>query len=130
VSTKSVMGITATGRRRNRSWPEALKREIVAASFAPGASVSVVARQYDVNANQVFSWRRLYRDDPRVAAVPSASQLIPVMVTSEQDAVSTQASTVTATIEIDLAGKYRVRVSSGVDTAVLRRVLDVLERRR
>jgi transposase-like protein len=130
VSTKSVMGITATGRRRNRSWPEALKREIVAASFAPGASVSVVARQYDVNANQVFSWRRLYRDDPRVAAVPSASQLIPVMVTSEQDAVSTQASTVTATIEIDLAGKYRVRVSSGVDTAVLRRVLDALERRR
>jgi hypothetical protein len=65
-----------------------------------------------------------------VAAVPSASQLIPVMVTSEQDAVSTQASTVTATIEIDLAGKYRVRVSSGVDTAVLRRVLDALERRR
>jgi transposase len=124
------MGITATGRRRNRSWPEALKREIVAASFAPGASVSVVARRYDVNANQVFSWRRLYRDDPRVAAVPSASQLIPVMVTSEQDAVSTQASTVTATIEIDLAGKYRVRVSSGVDTAVLRRVLDALERRR
>jgi transposase len=54
VSTKSVMGMTATGRRRNRSWPEALKREIVAASFAPGASVSVVARRYDVNANQYF----------------------------------------------------------------------------
>lgn len=132
MSTKSIMGITATGRRRNRSWPEALKREIVAASFAPGASVSVVARQYDVNANQVFSWRRLYRDDPRVAAVPSASQLIPVMVTSEQDAVSTQPSTVAVAgmIEIDLAGKYRVRVSGGVDTAVLRRVLDALERRR
>jgi transposase-like protein len=40
------MGTTATGRRRNRSWPEALKREIVAASFAPEASVSVVARQH------------------------------------------------------------------------------------
>jgi transposase-like protein len=24
----------------------------------------MVARHYDVNANQVFSWRRLYRDDP------------------------------------------------------------------
>ena len=85
---------------------------------------------YDVNANQVFSWRRLYLDDPRVPAVASVSQLIPVMVTPEQAAVSTQASTVTATIEIDLADKYRVRVSSGVDAAVLRRVLDVLERRR
>ena len=130
MSTKSVMGATVTGRRRNRSWPEALKREIVAASFAPGSSVSMVARQYDVNANQVFSWRRLYRDDPRVPAVASVSQLIPVMITTEQDAVSTQASTVAAAIEIDLAGKYRVRVSSGVDAEALRRVLDVLERRR
>src|SRR5664279_5541497 len=31
---------------------------------------------------------------------------------------------------IDLAGKYRVRVSSGVDAEALQRVLDVLERRR
>ena len=90
----------------------------------------MVARHYDVNANQVFSWRRLYRDNPRMPAVPSASQLIPVMVTAEQDAVTTQASTVAATIEIDLAGKYRVRVSRGVDAEALRRVLDVLEQRR
>ncbi|MEJ0046439.1 MAG: transposase [Rhodospirillales bacterium] len=34
--------------------------EIVAASLAPGASVSVVARQYDVNTNLVFSWRKRY----------------------------------------------------------------------
>jgi transposase len=90
----------------------------------------MVARHYDVNANQVFSWRRLYRGDPRVSGVPSASQLIPVVVTAEQDAVVTQPSTVVETIEIDLAGKYCVRVSSGVDAEALRRVLDVLERRR
>ena len=130
MSTKSVMGIIATGRRRNRSWPEALKREIVAASFAPDASVSVVARHYDVNANQVFNWRKLYREDPRAPAVPVVPQLIPVVVTAEQDAVTTQASTVAAMIEIDLAGKYRVRVSRGVDAEALRRVLDVLEQRR
>jgi transposase len=129
VSTKSVLGITATGRRRNRSWPEALKREIVAASFAPGASVSTVARHYDVNANQVFSWRKRYRDEPRAPAVRSAPQLIPVVVTAEQDAVATRPSSVAETIEIDLAGKYRVRVGSGVDAQALRRVLDVLERR-
>ena len=129
MSTKLVMGITATGRRRNRSWPEALKREIVAASYAPGASVSKVARHYDVNANQVFGWRKRYRDDPRAPAMPAAPRLIPVMVTAEQDAVATQPSSVAETIEIDLAGKYRVRVSSGVDAQALRRVLDVLERR-
>ena len=53
-----------------------------------------------------------------------------MVVTAEQDAVATQPSTVVETIEIDLAGKYRVRVSSGVDAEALRRVLDVLERRR
>ena len=129
MSTKSVMGITASGRRRNHSWPEALKREIVAASFAPGSSVSMVARHYDVNANQVFGWRKRYRDEPRAPAMPTAPQLIPVVVTAEQDAVATQRPAVAETIEIDLAGKYRVRVSSGVDGQALRRVLDVLERR-
>jgi transposase len=129
VSTKSVMGTTATGRRRNRSWPKALKREIVAASLAPGASVSMIARHYDVNANQVFDWRKRYRDEPDVLADRSVPQLIPVMVTAEQDAVARQPSSVAETIEIDLAGQYRVRVSSGVDARALRRVLDVLERR-
>jgi len=121
------MGTTAT-KRRNRSWPEALKREIVAASFAPGSSVSVIARHYDVNANQVFGWRKRYRDAPRAPAVLSAPQLMPVVVTAEPDAAATQPTTAATTIEIDLAGKYRVLVSSGVDAQALRRVLDVLER--
>jgi transposase len=129
VSTKPVMGITVAGRRRNRAWPEVLKREIVAASFAPGASVSTVARHYDVNANQVFSWRKRYRDEPRAPAVRPAPQLMPVVVTAEQDADTTRPSTVAETIEIDLAGQYRVRVRTGVDAQALRRVLDVLERR-
>ena len=60
MSTNSVMDTSK--RRRHRSWPEALKREIVAATLTPGSSVSVVGRRYDVNANQVFAWRRRYRD--------------------------------------------------------------------
>ncbi len=129
MSTKPVMGTTATGRPCNRSWPEALKREIVAASFAPGSSVSVVARRYDVNANQVFSWRKRYRDDPRPAADRPAPQLIPVMITAEQDAVAAPPPAVAEKIEIDVTGKYRVHVGSGFDGQALRRVLDVLERR-
>jgi len=111
VSTKPVMGTTATG-RRHRRWPEALKREIVAASLAPGASVSIVAGEYDVNANQVFS-----------------CQLVPVVITAEQDAVAAQPPVVTEKIEIDVSGKYRIRVACGFDGQALRRVLDVLERR-
>ena len=64
-------------RRRHRSWPEELKRKIVAASPEPGSSVSVVARRYDVNANQVFAWRKRYREE---ASAPAALQLMPVTV--------------------------------------------------
>lgn len=128
MSTKLVMGTTVTGRRRHRSWPEALKREIVAASFAPGSSVSIVARQYDVNANQVFSWRKLYREDRPATSAPLAPQLISVMVTAEPDGVAAPPP-VAAMIEIELAGKYRIRVGSSFDGQALRRVLDMLERR-
>jgi transposase len=109
-------------------WPEALKREIVAASFAPGSSVSIVARQYDVNANQVFDWRRRFRHEPSAPVGSSPARLIPVMVTAEQDSAATPFSVVEM-IEIELAGKYRVRLSGGVNAQALRRVLDVLEQR-
>jgi transposase-like protein len=129
VSTKAVMDTTSTGRRRNRSWPEALKREIVAASFAPGSSVSVVARHYDVNANQVFGWRKFYRDGVLAPANPTGPALVPVTVTAAQGGDASPASHAADTIEIELAGRYRVRVGSGVDGKALRRVLDLLERR-
>ena len=129
MSTKSVIGTTATGRPGNRSWPEALKREIVAATFAPGSSVSIVARQYDVNTNQVFSWRRRYREDARLPATTSSAQLIPVTITAERDAVAAPLSSAGEKIEIDIAGKYRVHIGGGFDKQALRRVLDVLERR-
>jgi transposase len=129
VSTKSVMDITSTGRRGNRSWPDALKREIVAASFAPGSSVSIVARQYDVNANQVFSWRKRYREDPHQLCDAASPQLIPVTITAGQDAVTAPPSAVGEKIEIYVVGKYRVQVGCSFDGKALRRVLDVLERR-
>jgi hypothetical protein len=47
-------------------------------------SSSVVARQYDFNANQVLFWRRLHRDVPPAAAVASTSRLIPMMVAANR----------------------------------------------
>jgi transposase len=116
-------------KRRNRSWPEALKREIVASSFAAGASVSVIARRYDVNANQVFRWRQVYRDGSSAAADPPPPRLLPVIVAGAERGDVARAPSALDTIEIELAGRYRVRVGSGVDGTALRRVLDVLERR-
>ena len=135
MSTNRVMGITATGRRRNRSWPEALKREIVAASFAPGASVSVVARQYDVNVNQVFSWRRRYGHGSEVVSPPAPPaprpRLVPVTIGMEIEggAAPPSGAGVGDTITIEVAGTYLVRVGANFDGRALRRVLDCLVRR-
>jgi transposase-like protein len=125
VSTSSVMDTSAGVKRRNRSWPDALKREIVAASFAPGASVSVVARQYDVNSNQVFAWRKLYGEASITTPGP---RLVPVTVTADQS-VEGAAAPSSDVIEIELPRGYRIRVSASDKAATLRLVLDTLERR-
>src|ERR1700758_3889698 len=58
----SARGLGATkqqpGSTKRRQYSEALKRQMVAETQAPGASVSIVARRHDVNSNQLFRWRR------------------------------------------------------------------------
>ena len=106
------MGTSLRERRRHRSWPEDLKREIVAASLAPGSSVSLVARRYDVNANQVFAWRKRYRAG---STEPTVLQLMPVTVTPDRPI----APAANELIEIELAGGYRVRGRRIVGTSAL-----------
>lgn len=118
-------GYKFSERRRHRSWPDDLKREIVAASLAPGSSVSLVARRYDVNANQVFAWRKRYRAG---STEPAALQLLPVTVTSDRP-IATASARANELIEIELAGGYRFRIGNGVKASALRLVLDVLELR-
>ena len=57
-----------------RRWSDAEKRRIVAESYQPGVSVSVVARRNDVNANLVFTWRRQFREQ-----AGGAGGLVPVV---------------------------------------------------
>ena len=102
-----------------------MKREIVAASLVPGASVSEVARRYDVNTNLVFTWRKRFAEAP-------VAQLVPVVVTADQPLAETGACASASSdgvIEIELPRGYRLRVGGAVKVATLRLVLDALERR-
>ena len=112
-------------RRRHRSWPEALKREIVAASLVAGASVSVVARHYDVNTNLVFTWRKRFGEAPTAAPAP---RLVPIVVTPDQPEAALPPPSGDV-IEIELPHGYRVRVGGSIKAAALRLILDALERR-
>ena len=53
-------GDWAPARRKRRSWSVEDKRRIVEESLADGASIAEVARRHDLNANQLFTWRRRF----------------------------------------------------------------------
>src|SRR3954463_6859241 len=50
-----------TSVQRRRRWSAEEKVRIVQETYAPGMSVSLVARQHGIAPNQVFTWRRLCR---------------------------------------------------------------------
>ena len=54
-------------------------RQVVEATFQPGASVSLIAREHDVNANLVFRWRHQYQEG-LFGPVSQSATLLPVQV--------------------------------------------------
>ncbi|HDH7817790.1 TPA: IS3 family transposase [Raoultella ornithinolytica] len=66
--------LTEPERRRRRTPQE--KIAIVQETFQPGSSVSLVARRHNVNANQVFKWRKQYQDGS-LAAVSAGEEVVP-----------------------------------------------------
>ncbi len=108
-----------------RRWSEAEKRRIVAESYQPGVSVSVVARRNDVNANLVFNWRRRFREQGGfVPVVVEPDRMLPPPPDADTGAVPT-----TGRMEIALSDGSRVIVDREVDGAALGRVLSALARR-
>jgi transposase len=113
--------------RRRRTIAE--KRRIVEETLEPGASVARVARAHEVNANQVFHWRRLYERGRLGPQKREATKLLPVRVTGPGVAVGPdpggRRTTNPGRIELEW-GKGCLRLEGNVDTAVLRVVLERL----
>src|SRR5688572_32862385 len=104
-----VMEIRAGRRFRSK----AERRQIVEETMKAGASVAQVARAHDVNANQVFNWRRLYREG-QLEVEQSSGTLLPVRVADSVPAVRTPTRRQSkpkrsGIIDIDL-GHARVRI--------------------
>ena len=127
-------------RKARRSWSAAEKRRIVAETLLAGASVSIVARRHDVNANQVLEWRRELAAGDRVPLPAAACEFVPIGVFAEvegeardaapDDDGRPNATAVSANrsglIEIDLLSGSRLRVDASVDERALGRVLRAL----
>jgi transposase len=100
-------------KRLRRSKQE--RRRVVEETLKPGASVAVIARAHGVNANQVFHWRRLYREG-RLDIVPA--QLVPVRI---HEVISAQPRDGVIRIEL---GRARIHIEGAVDPDSLRVVLE------
>ena len=93
-------------------------------TLVPGASVSRVARRHDVNANQVFHWRKLCHE----GRLGTKTNFLPVRVADEQRGEAVNGSGFIAqagTMEIKLC-KGTLRISGTVDVTALRTVIECL----
>ena len=113
-----------TGPQRRRRWSEEEKRAIVAESLAPGAVVSEVARRADVGPGQIYRWRREF------CAV--ADGFAQVLIAAPEMAAITAADGAACgepAIELEFAGKVRVRIPGSVRADLAAAVVKALSRR-
>lgn len=122
--------VTVGARQR---WSEDAKRALVLETFAPGASVSGVARRHGVNPSLAFSWRKRLREE---LGFPSGRRREPVepagfmsLVVAEPAATPTARAETTSAIEVELSGGARVRISGRADADLVAAILKALSRR-
>ncbi|MFO1427208.1 MAG: transposase [Steroidobacteraceae bacterium] len=97
-----------------------LKERIVAASLEPGAVASEVARAAGIHASQLFRWRQQLC---RRAQVPATFN--PVAVTPEAEASMPPAERA-GTIEIELTGGGRMRITGAVEARMVAALMRAL----
>ena len=107
--------------------------------MGPGASVARVARTHGVNANQVFAWRRQYRQGLLSEKNAETAKLLPVHVsgatarkTNRQDrrhaaqaTCNGSRSAACGAIHVELP-KGQLHITGRVDAEALRAVLEQL----
>jgi transposase len=142
-SSPAIM--TGSGKRVHKRRSKEEKRLIVEETLRAGASVSVVARRHDVNANQLFSWRQQYRR----GELGNGVALVPVGVIGEGGVISAVADLAmqeptrqsvphpelssaahlpkqSKMIEVELRSGTRIRIDAGVKGVVLQQVLKLI----
>ena len=140
---------------RRREYKEWFKAQVVEECHKPGASVSIVARRYDINANVLFRWRREYqlgilkpvsRPNPREAFLPAGvidedGKLVPSALPKPAIAAPASVSPVKAllapapapaqrpappgVVELYLSNRIKIRIQGDVNKDALRGVLAV-----
>ena len=125
-----------TGARRRRDWSDDVKLAIIAESFSTTTSISAVARRHGINKNQLFQWRRQFREGAfeqagsgRIDFVPVASDPADetaITVAADPAGAKSDGLAGPAMIEV-VVGTMTVRVPPSTDEMTLRRILGVVK---
>jgi transposase len=121
--------VEVSPKREGRRHPIAWKRWLVEQTFEPGTSIARVARENNVNANQVWAWRKLYTQG-LLTDGEATEVMLSVVVDNEptsMPAPQTPSSPTTpeavGSIQIE-HGKTSIRIHGVPDPTILRYVLD------
>ncbi len=107
-----------TGPERRRRWSDEERLAILAEAFAPGASVSAVARRHDISTARIYTWRSKLRQ-PLVL-----TEFVQAVVDDGEHRGEQQAGM--PMIIIDLGGKGRVSISAAAPPALVSAALKAL----
>lgn len=104
------------GPERRRRWTEDQRVAILAAAFAPGASVADVARQADVCTSVIYRWRQLsmVRDRP--------GGFVPAVVVDAPRG----SSGVEPAMVVEFSGGARASIAAGAPAALVTAALRAL----
>ena len=107
------------------------KRAIVQESLATGVSVSLIVREHNVNANQLFTWRKAFREGKLGPPTSDDCKLLAVTIDesyrSEPMQSSDAAGASVGAINLGV-GKVRVRIEGAADAATLSLIIERLLR--
>jgi transposase len=104
-------------------WTPDRKRALVLETFAPGAKVNAVARRNGVATSLLFAWRKQMREELGFGGPPeppSPPRFLPVALAAEARA---------CTLELEMAGGVRLRITGCVDADVVTAMIKALARR-
>ena len=121
-----------TGPERRRDWPDERKIAIVAKALVPGVNVSAIAREHDLNPQQLFGWRKRFH----AAAMSliagerptTTTDFAPVLIEAATNVAAPAPAVSSAepsSIEISI-GAATVRVRGAADAKTLALVLKAL----
>jgi transposase len=117
----AIARITPKQRKTRREFSPEFKHRVIQESLESNDSVSVVARRYDLNANLLFKWLYLHKQQTNTAG----TVLLPVSITPDPPSLAAPESDSRHSIEIDLK-TGRLFLNDHVDSVVLRTLIEVI----